>query len=210
MFFEDDGQQANEQVRHCLCLVCFLCLRGQHGLYLVCLSPAVVAKTLPLPCGRQDQFVDMCKQRADAGYNSGMGEIFRKVAAISPIQVQSNGVLTPFSCLLLRFHGGVSLPFRGRNSRPFLCLSFLQCWPRGVPLPAGSLTHRVLASTDAEQRVWRTGRRRRCGERSLTRVVLSAAFQWPFTAASLPFNHVFSCRVGRGGQRVGRGAVRAC
>lgn len=55
MFFEDDGQQANEQ----------------------------------------DQFVDMCKQRADAGYNSGMGEIFRKVAAISPIQTQSNGSGAP-------------------------------------------------------------------------------------------------------------------
>lgn len=32
-------------------------------------------------------FKDMCNQRAAAGYNSGMGEIFRKVAAISPIQV---------------------------------------------------------------------------------------------------------------------------
>merc|ERR1711865_1331214 len=30
-------------------------------------------------------FADMCTQRADAGYNSGMGEIFRKVAAITPI-----------------------------------------------------------------------------------------------------------------------------
>ena len=100
MFFEDDGQQANEQVRHCLCLVCFLCLRGQHGLYLVCLSPAVVAKTLPLPCGRQDQFVDMCKQRADAGYNSGMGEIFRKVAAISPRTVSDGRCARPVALRL--------------------------------------------------------------------------------------------------------------
>ena len=29
----------------------------------------------------------MCKDRARNGYNSGMGEIFRKVAGISPIQV---------------------------------------------------------------------------------------------------------------------------
>jgi hypothetical protein len=34
-------------------------------------------------------FEQMCRQRADAGYNSGMGEIFRKVAAISPITVEA-------------------------------------------------------------------------------------------------------------------------
>lgn len=33
----------------------------------------------------ESYFEGMCKQRADAGYNSGMGEIFRKVAAISPV-----------------------------------------------------------------------------------------------------------------------------
>jgi len=32
-------------------------------------------------------FAGHCKQRADAGYNSGMGEIFRKVAAISPVKL---------------------------------------------------------------------------------------------------------------------------
>ena len=33
----------------------------------------------------QDEYEwkDMCSERAAAGYNSGMGEIFRKVAAIS-------------------------------------------------------------------------------------------------------------------------------
>jgi len=32
-------------------------------------------------------FEQHCKQRAEAGYNSGMGEIFRKVAAISPVPI---------------------------------------------------------------------------------------------------------------------------
>ena len=33
------------------------------------------------------EYEGMCKSRADAGYNSGMGEIFRRVAMISPIPV---------------------------------------------------------------------------------------------------------------------------
>jgi len=36
-------------------------------------------------------FKGMCKERAEAGYNSGMGEIFRKVAAISPINATAGG-----------------------------------------------------------------------------------------------------------------------
>jgi len=32
-------------------------------------------------------FEEHCQQRADAGYNSGMGEIFRKVAAITPVKL---------------------------------------------------------------------------------------------------------------------------
>ena len=32
-------------------------------------------------------FGQMCKERADAGYNSGMGEIFRKVAEITPVDL---------------------------------------------------------------------------------------------------------------------------
>jgi hypothetical protein len=35
----------------------------------------------------ESMFEGHCTQRAQAGYNSGMGEIFRKVAAISPIEV---------------------------------------------------------------------------------------------------------------------------
>ena len=34
-------------------------------------------------------FKSHCEDRARMGYNSGMGEIFRQVAGISPIQVQA-------------------------------------------------------------------------------------------------------------------------
>ena len=39
----------------------------------------------------QDEFEwgPMCTDRADNGYNSGMGEIFRKVAAVNPISHES-------------------------------------------------------------------------------------------------------------------------
>lgn len=47
MFFDDDGQQANDE----------------------------------------SMFKEHCEDRAHMGYNSGMGEIFRQVAGISPIQV---------------------------------------------------------------------------------------------------------------------------
>lgn len=36
-------------------------------------------------------FEQHCTQRAEAGYNSGMGEIFRKVAAISPVATAKDG-----------------------------------------------------------------------------------------------------------------------
>lgn len=39
------------------------------------------------------EYSDECTRRADAGYNSGMGEIFRKVAAISPINEGSARLL---------------------------------------------------------------------------------------------------------------------
>jgi len=35
----------------------------------------------------EGMFGQMCKERADAGYNSGMGEIFRKVAEITPVDL---------------------------------------------------------------------------------------------------------------------------
>ena len=38
------------------------------------------------------EFDSMCEDRANNGYNSGMGEIFRKVASISPIKVGERGV----------------------------------------------------------------------------------------------------------------------
>ena len=36
----------------------------------------------------ESEFSDMCANRAANGYNSGMGEIFRRVASIAPIQIQ--------------------------------------------------------------------------------------------------------------------------
>lgn len=47
--------------------------------------------------GFQDEqdFEFMCEDRKRQGYNSGMGEIFRRVAAISPVKVGSRGRLLP-------------------------------------------------------------------------------------------------------------------
>ena len=36
------------------------------------------------------EYAPMCSQRAANGYNSGMGEIFRKVASISPVRIAEN------------------------------------------------------------------------------------------------------------------------
>jgi hypothetical protein len=41
-----------------------------------------------------DEYRSMCDDRKDHGYNSGMGEIFRRVAAISPVQI-SQLLLSP-------------------------------------------------------------------------------------------------------------------
>jgi hypothetical protein len=38
----------------------------------------------------EGEYSEMCHERAERGYDSGMGEIFRKVAAISPIQASEN------------------------------------------------------------------------------------------------------------------------
>jgi len=38
----------------------------------------------------ESHFTQMCTDRAAAGYNSGMGEIFRKVAAISPVMLDAS------------------------------------------------------------------------------------------------------------------------
>lgn len=37
----------------------------------------------------------MCEDRKQHGYNSGMGEIFRRVAAVSPVKVGARGALVP-------------------------------------------------------------------------------------------------------------------
>lgn len=46
-------------------------------------TAAVNGKTIPFQDERE--WENLCKDRADNGYNSGMGEIFRKVCSISPI-----------------------------------------------------------------------------------------------------------------------------
>lgn len=40
----------------------------------------------------ESMFAQMCTDRANAGYNSGMGEIFRKVAAITPVKLAKDKV----------------------------------------------------------------------------------------------------------------------
>jgi len=42
------------------------------------------------PANDESLFESHCTDRARQGYNSGMGEIFRQVAGISPIQVDSS------------------------------------------------------------------------------------------------------------------------
>merc|ERR1719443_986514 len=38
--------------------------------------------------GDEAEFKDMCEDRKAMGYNSGMGEIFRRVAAINPVEIR--------------------------------------------------------------------------------------------------------------------------
>jgi hypothetical protein len=47
--------------------------------------------------GFQDEsdFEFMCEDRKQHGYNSGMGEIFRRVAAVSPVRLGARGALLP-------------------------------------------------------------------------------------------------------------------
>merc|ERR1740121_696843 len=47
--------------------------------------------------GFQDEndFEFMCEDRKQHGYNSGMGEIFRRVAAVSPVKLGARGALVP-------------------------------------------------------------------------------------------------------------------
>ena len=41
------------------------------------------------------EFRSQCASRAEQGYNSGMGEIFRRVAAIAPVRPGARGALRP-------------------------------------------------------------------------------------------------------------------
>jgi hypothetical protein len=39
------------------------------------------------------EYSEMCQERAANGFQSGMGEIFRRVASITPTTLSSNGAL---------------------------------------------------------------------------------------------------------------------
>ncbi|CAK0847648.1 unnamed protein product [Prorocentrum cordatum] len=43
----------------------------------------------------EEEYGPMCRDRAANGYNSGMGEIFRKVAAITPIKTEASAESVP-------------------------------------------------------------------------------------------------------------------
>lgn len=73
MFF-DDGEQAAEEDSHALA--------APQGTP----TPGRVFKShTGLTYQDEFEFGPMCESRKNAGYNSGMGEIFRKVAGLSPI-----------------------------------------------------------------------------------------------------------------------------
>ena len=58
-----------------------------------------------------DDMVAMCSQRAAAGYNSGMGLIFRRVAEISPFDdAGPRFAPAPLRWSRLRRHGGPFFP----------------------------------------------------------------------------------------------------
>ena len=48
-------------------------------------QPGRLSKRDGITYQNEHEYLHMCQDRAQHGYNSGMGEIFRKVAAISPI-----------------------------------------------------------------------------------------------------------------------------
>lgn len=83
MFF-DDGDSFNEPGA-----LAIAASKGEH--VSVPNGSPTPGRVVRSPAGLtyQDEFEfgPMCESRKNAGYNSGMGEIFRKVAEISPIQV---------------------------------------------------------------------------------------------------------------------------
>jgi hypothetical protein len=49
-------------------------------------QPGFMSKVGDVEFQDEHDFVNLCRERKEAGYNSGMGEIFRRVASISPIK----------------------------------------------------------------------------------------------------------------------------
>ena len=84
------------------------------------------------------EYGPMCAQRAAAGYNSGMGEIFRKVAAISPVR------------LTTRVAGAAELPAPAA-AEPHSSTTTAAAQATRVPAPAEAETvvYRVDANTAA-------------------------------------------------------------
>lgn len=55
-------------------------------------QPGRITHVGGVPVQDEAEYADMCIDRARQGYNSGMGEIFRRVAAVSPVPVHANAM----------------------------------------------------------------------------------------------------------------------
>lgn len=62
------------------------------------------------------EYGPMCEDRKNAGYNSGMGEIFRRVAAVSPVPIPTNPPASSFPPRLPDSGGETGQQRRGLNS----------------------------------------------------------------------------------------------
>lgn len=58
---------------------------SDHGYVIITMFP-LVSEVGELDAQAETEFADDCESRKQMGYNSGMGEIFRQVAGINPIQ----------------------------------------------------------------------------------------------------------------------------
>ena len=62
----------------------------------------------------EHEYAAMCAERERNGHNSGMGEIFRRVAAVAPLQVAPDRLGVRWERVALPFAGGAD---RGRHGR---------------------------------------------------------------------------------------------
>jgi len=60
------------------------------------MQPGRVTQYLGVSVQHEKEYAGWCEDRAKNGYNSGMGEIFRKVAEISPIEIKSQISSSPY------------------------------------------------------------------------------------------------------------------